>query len=262
MFVVAGAAKTNKCGAFSKMSRMNNLNENGLPPWKRTLDVIIIIAALPFLVPISLGIALMIRLVSRGPILFQQERVGWRGNNFMCLKFRTMKCGAEVTSHKGHLRDLLKSDAPMQKMDSKGDKRIIPFGKILRASGLDELPQLINVLRGEMSIVGPRPCLPYEAELYQQWQLERFNAAPGLTGLWQVSGKNRTTFTQMIQLDIQYSKTKSLGLDLKIIFKTPVALFIQIWETKFRRKNAVNTNNPQSPVASSSASVPVEMANS
>ena len=214
----------------------NSENNHGLPPWKRTLDVLFILALLPVLIPLSLGIALLIRLVSKGPILFQQERVGWRGDNFMCLKFRTMKCGAETVSHKGHLRDLLKSDAPMMKMDSKGDKRIIPFGRILRASGLDELPQLINVLRGEMSIVGPRPCLPYEAELYQQWQLERFNAAPGLTGLWQVSGKNRTTFTQMIQLDIEYTKKKSLGLDLKIILKTVPALLIQVWETRFKKK--------------------------
>jgi exopolysaccharide production protein ExoY len=224
---------------------MNHSDHNGLPPWKRTLDVLCIVAFLPVLIPLALGLALLIKLVSRGPVLFQQERVGWRGNFFMCLKFRTMKCGAETVSHQGHLKDLMKSDTPMQKMDSKGDKRIIPFGKILRASGLDELPQLINVLKGEMSIVGPRPCLPYEAELYQQWQLERFNGAPGLTGLWQVSGKNRTTFTQMIQLDIQYTKTKSVWLDLKIIFKTIPALVIQVLETKFRKKNAVTkTVNP------------------
>lgn len=240
---------------------MNTADQNGLPPWKRTLDVLLIVASLPVLIPLALGIALLIRLVSRGPILFQQERVGWRGNFFMCLKFRTMKCGAETVSHQGHLRDLMKSDTPMQKMDSKGDKRIIPFGKILRASGLDELPQLINVLRGEMSVVGPRPCLPYEAELYQQWQLERFNAAPGLTGLWQVSGKNRTTFTQMIQLDIQYTKTKSLWLDLKIIFKTIPALLVQIWETKFRKKNVVKANNPVNRGVSTEANLPASVSN-
>lgn len=240
---------------------MNNADQNGLPPWQRTLDVLLIVAFLPILIPLALGIALLIRLVSKGPILFQQERVGWRGNFFMCLKFRTMKCGAETVSHQGHLRDLMKSDTPMQKMDSKGDKRIIPFGKILRASGLDELPQLINVLRGEMSVVGPRPCLPYEAELYQQWQLERFNAAPGLTGLWQVSGKNRTTFTQMIQLDIQYTKTKSLWLDIKIIFKTVPALLVQIWETKFRKKNAVKANNPSNHAVTSEANLPASVPN-
>ena len=233
---------------------MNHSDHNGLPPWKRTLDVLLIMAFLPVLIPLALGISLLIRVVSKGPVLFQQERVGWRGNFFMCLKFRTMKCGAETVSHKGHLKDLMNSDVPMQKMDAKGDKRIIPFGKILRASGLDELPQLINVLKGEMSIVGPRPCLPYEAELYQQWQLERFNTAPGLTGLWQVSGKNRTTFTQMIQLDIQYAKTKTLWLDVKIIFKTVPALLIQVGETKFGKKNAndPNGNAVKRPVAAES----------
>ncbi len=240
---------------------MNNSENNGLPRWKRILDVVLIVASLPVLIPLSLGVALLIKLVSRGPILFQQERVGWRGDFFMCLKFRTMKCGAETVSHKGHLRDLMKSDTPMQKMDAKGDKRIIPFGKILRASGLDELPQLINVLRGEMSIVGPRPCLPYEAELYQQWQLERFNGAPGLTGLWQVSGKNRTTFTQMIQLDIQYTKTKSLWLDLKIIFKTIPALLIQVLETKFRKKNVANAINPAVRTDSTENRLPAGIAN-
>ena len=240
---------------------MNQPDHNGLPPWKRTLDVLFIVALLPLLIPLSLGLALLIRLVSKGPILFQQERVGWRGDNFMCLKFRTMKCGAETVSHKGHLRDLMKSDVPMMKMDAKGDKRIIPFGKIMRASGLDELPQLINVLKGEMSLVGPRPCLPYEAELYQQWQLERFNAAPGLTGLWQVSGKNRTTFTQMIQLDIKYTKTKTLWLDLKIIFKTIPALLLQMWETRFRKKNVENAVNKGNRVVTVEASLPASVAN-
>ena len=110
-------------------------------------------------------------------------------------------------------------------------------------------------------IVGPRPCLPYEAELYQQWQLERFNAAPGLTGLWQVSGKNRTTFTQMIQLDIQYTKTKSLGLDLKIIFKTVPALLVQVWETKFKKKNAVKANAPEKHAVSTEANLPASVPN-
>ncbi len=240
---------------------MNHSDNHGLPTWKRALDVLLIVLSLPLLIPLALGLALLIRLVSKGPILFQQERVGWRGETFMCLKFRTMKCGAETVSHQGHLKDLMKSDVPMQKMDSKGDKRIIPFGKILRASGLDELPQLINVIKGEMSIVGPRPCLPYEAELYQQWQLERFNAAPGLTGLWQVSGKNRTTFTQMIQLDIQYTKTKTLWLDLKIVFKTIPALLVQVWETKFRKKNTEIVKNNSDSVVANESNLPASVAN-
>ncbi len=126
----------------------------------------------------------------------------------------------------------------MTKLDAKGDKRLIPGGWLLRASGLDELPQLINVLKGDMSLVGPRPCIPSEFEEYLPWQRERVNATPGLTGLWQVSGKNRTTFDEMIRLDIKYARTISLGQDLKIIFSTIPALLQQIGDTLRRRKPA------------------------
>lgn len=227
---------------------MKNHSDNGLPQWKRVMDVLVIVLAFPFLIPLTLVIGITIRLVSKGPILFQQERVGHRGSRFMCLKFRTMFCGAETVTHQGHLQDLMNSDTPMTKMDVTGDSRIIPFGKLLRGSGLDELPQLINILKGEMSLVGPRPCLPYEAEKYLPWQLERFNAAPGLTGLWQVSGKNRTTFTKMIQLDIEYSKTKNPGLDIKIILKTIPALLIQMWETRFQRKIGIRSVSAPTPI--------------
>jgi lipopolysaccharide/colanic/teichoic acid biosynthesis glycosyltransferase len=222
------------------MSKSNNNENHGLPGWKRALDIAAILLALPFLLPVMIIIGLIIRSVSKGPILFKQERVGYRGGRFMCLKFRTMFCGAETITHQGHLQQLMDSNVPMTKMDSKGDSRIIPFGKVLRASGLDELPQLVNVLNGEMSLVGPRPCLPYEAAKYLPWQLERFNAAPGLTGLWQVNGKNRTTFIRMIQLDIEYARTKTLFLDLKIILKTIPALLVQMWETRQQRKNPPN----------------------
>jgi lipopolysaccharide/colanic/teichoic acid biosynthesis glycosyltransferase len=214
-----------------------NTNENPcIPGWKRALDVVMILLALPLLVPLALAISIIIRRSSSGPVLFQQQRIGHLGNKFMCLKFRTMFCGAETISHQGHLKDLMVSDAPMVKMDARGDSRIIPFGKLLRASGLDELPQLINILKGEMSLVGPRPCLPYEVEQYQPWQHERFNAAPGLTGLWQVSGKNRTTFTKMMQLDIEYVRRKTLWLDLKIIFLTIPALLVQMWDMRQQKK--------------------------
>lgn len=215
---------------------MNAKENTGLPRWKRALDVTLIILALPLLMPVTAVIALIIRLTSKGPILFQQERVGYRGQSFMCLKFRTMYCGAETVSHQGHLQHLMNSDAPMTKLDSSGDSRIIPFGRLLRAAGLDELPQLFNVLNGEMSLVGPRPCLPYEAEQYLPWQRERFNAAPGLTGLWQVNGKNRTTFTRMMQLDIEYARRKSLWLDLKVLFKTIPALLVQIGDLRLRKR--------------------------
>ena len=216
---------------------MKNSENNALPRWKRALDLAAILLAMPLILPLAVVIGVLIRLVSTGPILFKQERVGYRGSRFMCLKFRTMICGAETTTHQGHLQQLMAADVPMTKMDAKGDSRIIPLGKLLRASGLDELPQLVNVLKGEMSLVGPRPCLPYEAAKYLPWQLERFNAAPGLTGLWQVSGKNRTTFTRMIQLDIEYARSKTLRLDLTIILKTIPALVGQMRDVRQQKKN-------------------------
>jgi lipopolysaccharide/colanic/teichoic acid biosynthesis glycosyltransferase len=231
---------------------MKQETNNGLPGWKRALDATAILLSLPLLLPLAIGIAILIRMVSTGPILFKQERVGYRGSRFMCLKFRTMFCGAETATHEGHLQQLMDADVPMIKMDVKGDSRIIPFGRLLRSSGLDELPQLVNVLKGEMSLVGPRPCLAYEAAKYLPWQLERFDALPGLTGLWQVSGKNRTTFTRMIQLDIEYARTKNLFLDLKIIFKTPPALLVQMRDARLQKK--------QTPVTAE-ARVPLRVAN-
>ena len=207
-----------------------------IPQWKRTLDVVFVLLTLPFVLPLAVLVAVLIRMVSAGPVLFRQERVGYLGRRFMCFKFRTMLVGAETTTHQGHLQHLMKSDAPMIKLDARGDSRIIPFGKMLRASGLDELPQFINVLRGEMSIVGPRPCMAYESDKYQPWQRERFNTLPGLTGLWQVSGKNQTTFVEMIRFDIYYARHKNVWLDLKIILKTIPALLVQMWELKRRKK--------------------------
>jgi lipopolysaccharide/colanic/teichoic acid biosynthesis glycosyltransferase len=235
---------------------MNKTENNGLPRWKRVMDVSAILVALPVLLPAAVIIGILIRLVSAGPILFKQERIGYRGRRFMCLKFRTMHCGAETTTHQGHLQQLMDSNVPMTKMDSTGDSRIIPLGRLLRSSGLDELPQLVNVLRGEMSLVGPRPCLAYEAAKYLPWQLERFNAVPGLTGLWQVSGKNRTTFTRMIQLDIEYARTKTLFLDVKIILKTIPALLIQMWDNRAQRK-ADGKSRP----ATARAPLPLRVAN-
>jgi exopolysaccharide production protein ExoY len=191
-----------------------------VPVWKRILDVFCIILALPGVLFFMIFIAALIKLVSRGRVLIRQERIGLRCRRFGCLKFRTMHVGADTGVHHDHLKHLLRSDEPMVKMDSMGDPRLIRFGAILRATGLDELPQLINVLRGEMSLVGPRPCLPYEFELYEPWQRERFNTLPGLTGLWQVRGKNRTTFAEMIKLDIEYARTRSLLLDLQILAAT------------------------------------------
>jgi len=218
-----------------------------IPRWKRILDIVVIVLTLPLLLPLAALVAVLIRAVSTGPILFKQERVGYLGGRFMCLKFRTMFVGVDSAVHQGHLHDLINSDAPMTKMDSQGDRRIIPFGLLLRSTGLDELPQIINILQGEMSLVGPRPCLPYEYDKYLPWQKERFATLPGLTGLWQVRGKNKTTFTEMIELDIDYGREKSLWLDLKIMSLTPLAIIIQIWEARQNGKLSLPT--PQSKAA-------------
>jgi exopolysaccharide production protein ExoY len=209
-----------------------------LPTWKRAIDITLCIVALPVLAFVTLIMTIITRLSSPGPVLFCQERVGYKGKSFTCYKFRTMKVSAETSSHQAHLATLMKSNKPMVKMDSTRDKRLIPGAWLLRATGLDELPQILNVLKGEMSLVGPRPCVPYEYREYLPWQMERFNAAPGLTGLWQVSGKNRTTFEEMIRLDIRYTQEKSFIMDLWIISMTIPALVVQVMDTRRGRKTA------------------------
>jgi lipopolysaccharide/colanic/teichoic acid biosynthesis glycosyltransferase len=206
------------------------------------LDLTIIVVLLPGVLLIGGAVALAVVCGSSGPMLFRQRRVGWLGREFTCFKFRTMRVHAETSSHRGHTTQLIKTDAPMTKLDSQRDPRLVPFGAALRATGLDELPQLINVLRGEMSIVGPRPCLPYEYELYKPWQRRRFDAVPGLTGLWQVSGKNRTTFSQMVRLDIDYAERANFWLDLKIILLTLPALCRQCCDIrKLKHKEATSS---------------------
>ncbi len=204
---------------------------------KRLLDVIFSITVLVLCAPLFLTFAVWTWLFSPGPIFFKQERVGLKGRRFMCYKFRTMKLGASTSGHEQHLKHLIQTNVPMTKLDAKGDKRLIPGAWLMRATGLDELPQLINILRGEMSVVGPRPCLPYEWEEYQSWQRARCDALPGLTGLWQVSGKNRTTFEEMVRLDIRYTRTRNFWLDVSIIARTVPALVRQVIETR-RARNA------------------------
>ena len=219
----------------------------GIPRWKRTMDLVFVLLILPFVLPLAVLVAVLIRVVSPGPVLFRQERVGYLGRKFMCFKFRTMFIGAETTTHQGHLQHLMESDVPMVKLDARGDSRIIPFGLLLRLSGLDELPQLINVLRGEMSMVGPRPCLAYECDNYLPWQRERFNTLPGLTGLWQVNGKNQTTFAEMMRLDISYARNKTLWLDLTIILKTIPAILGQVWQSRTKKRTLPLENQSPQP---------------
>ncbi len=209
---------------------MQALPISGIPVWKRLLDIIFILMFAPVLLPMMFFIALIIKAVSPGPALFRQESVGYQGRRFICFKFRTMVVNADTSIHQGHLNQLMGSNTPMRKLDSTGDKRLIPCGLLLRSLGLDELPQIFNVLRGDMSLVGPRPCVPYEYENYTPRHRQRFEAVPGLTGLWQVSGKNRTTFEEMIDFDIHYARNKTLWMDIKIIFKTVPAILSQTKE--------------------------------
>ncbi|MGD9245372.1 MAG: sugar transferase [Desulfobacterales bacterium] len=198
------------------------------PYWKRGIDVLGAVVLLILFFPLFLMIGVLIKIVSPGPIFFKQKRVGYQGKFFDCLKFRTMTVNADTSVHEQYVCQLTCSETPMTKLDMEEDARIIPFGNLLRITALDELPQLINIIRGEMSLIGPRPCLPYEARNYQIWQRKRFHAMPGLTGFWQVNGKNRTTFKEMIRMDIRYVKEMSLWLDMKILIGTIPAVFTQV----------------------------------
>ncbi len=210
-----------------------------LPLWKRTMDIVVSGLALVLLTPVLLLMGVLIKLVSPGPVLFKQARIGYLGRHFNCLKFRTMHVREGVECHRRHLSGLINSDAPMTKLDAKQDSRIIPFGRFLRQSALDELPQLLNVFRGQMSLVGPRPCIPYEFEEYRVWHKTRTMAVPGLTGLWQVSGKNETTFLEMMRLDIAYERRMSLWLDLQIVLMTVPTIVSQIREGMRARRRRV-----------------------
>jgi lipopolysaccharide/colanic/teichoic acid biosynthesis glycosyltransferase len=223
--------------------------QNPIPTWKRILDITCILLAMPVLLPLGAVIFLFIKRVSPGPAFFRQQRVGVLGKKFMCLKFRTMKVNADTSVHQAHLKQLMTSNHPTRKLDCAGDKRLIFGGLLLRSLGLDELPQLINVLRGEMSLVGPRPCTPYEYELYLPRHKRRCEAPPGLTGLWQVSGKNKTTFEEQIDLDLYYVDHKSLWFDVKIMALTVPAILSLVWEMK-SRKNIVPLPTGKSPINS------------
>jgi lipopolysaccharide/colanic/teichoic acid biosynthesis glycosyltransferase len=210
-------------------------NSIRFPRWKRIFDLTSVLICSPVWVALMIGIALWIKIASRGPVFYRQKRIGFRGEPFMMFKFRTMNANAETVSHERYLALLIQRDSPMTKLDASGDHRIIRGGRILRALGLDEVPQLINVLRGEMSLVGPRPCTPNEFQGYEIQQRARVNAPPGLTGLWQVNGKNRTTFSEMIDMDIFYTKNMSLRLDLQILLRTVPAISSQVLEMRLSR---------------------------
>jgi lipopolysaccharide/colanic/teichoic acid biosynthesis glycosyltransferase len=209
---------------------------------KRCLDVVFSLVALVILVPVLLIIAVAVKLDSRGPVIFRQERV--RGdqdprdphperNTFIFCKFRTMYQDADQRIHEqyaiqfinGHNKAVNNGHkrAPIYKMVH--DKRITRVGRFLRRTSLDELPQLFNVLKGDMTLVGPRPALPYEVAQFSEWARKRLAVSPGLTGLWQVSGRSSLTFTEMVALDIEYVEHRSLGMDLNLLVRTIPVVF-------------------------------------
>jgi len=222
---------TNLTGALVEVADLSLISRPKVPAWKYVLDVSLIALSLPLWLPLILMMMLITKICSPGPIFYRQERIGLNGRRFLMWKFRTMKLSAETKVHEQHLEELIKSNRRMTKLDA-GDPRLVPLGRILRASGLDELPQLFNVLRGEMSLVGPRPCLPNEFASYEPWQKRRVDALPGLTGYWQVNGKNNTTFRQMVAMDLSYLENMSISLDLKIMLMTGSAILTQLLESR------------------------------
>jgi lipopolysaccharide/colanic/teichoic acid biosynthesis glycosyltransferase len=194
-----------------------------MPAWKRALDVVGALAGLVLLAPLMAGIALAVRLTSPGPVLFRQRRSGRGGKPFVMYKFRTMVADAE--DRKARLLALNEQDGPAFKI--RDDPRVTPLGRFLRQTSLDELPQLWNVLRGDMSLVGPRPLPCDESEACAGWQRRRLDVTPGLTCIWQVRGRNRVSFADWARMDVRYIRTQSLVQDLKLLVLTLPALLLR-----------------------------------
>jgi lipopolysaccharide/colanic/teichoic acid biosynthesis glycosyltransferase len=202
---------------------------------KRLIDIVGSVSGLLFCVPLFALIALAIKLSSKGPVLFRQIRIGQYGKPFIFVKFRSMYVDSDPAIHRKYVTDLIAGrhqqtsphNAAHRVYKLTRDARVTPVGSMLRKSSLDELPQLYNVLKGEMSLVGPRPAVPYEVAAYKPWHRRRvLEAKPGITGLWQVMGRSRVTFDEMVRLDVRYAMARSLWLDLKILLYTPGAV---IW---------------------------------
>lgn len=206
---------------------------------KRAMDIAGSIAALIVFSPIFLIIAVAIKATSKGPILFRQERIGQHGQSFVFLKFRSMRVNSDAAIHREYVQQLIAGKAERNPSNGNGngngngvfkltdDPRITRVGSFLRKTSLDELPQFFNVLSGEMSLVGPRPPVPYELEAYDFWHRRRvLEAKPGITGLWQVSGRSRVTFDEMVRLDLRYARSWSPWMDVKILLRTPLAVVL------------------------------------
>ena len=220
-----------------KPSLRNNKNV-----WKRGLDLSLVALSAPFWMPLFGIFSIWIKSVSKGPVFFRQNRIGYRQKPFEIFKFRTMHTGADTSGHQKYVANLIEGGAEMKKLDG-NDPRLIPGAKLIRSTGLDELPQIFNVIRGEMSLVGPRPCTPEELAVYPENCKKRLNGLPGMTGSWQVNGKNLTTFKRMIALDILYLKKSSLFLDLGIILYTLPAMLEQMG--LFKRKATIKLKSRQ-----------------
>jgi lipopolysaccharide/colanic/teichoic acid biosynthesis glycosyltransferase len=194
---------------------------------RRTLDILISVVGLVVIAPLWAMIAAAIVIESGRPVLFRQTRVGLGGGTFTMHKFRTMRPEANPERHRRYVSTLIEGGAKGSAPGEGGlyklavDDRMTSVGRLLRRWSLDELPQLLNVVRGQMSLVGPRPVIPYEVEIYPDWYMERFSVKPGMTGLWQVTGRNRRSYEEMISDDIKYARGESLRLYLLILIKTP-----------------------------------------
>ncbi|HEV7616036.1 MAG TPA: sugar transferase [Solirubrobacterales bacterium] len=198
---------------------------------RRLVDIVFALGLILLLSPILIAVAVAVRLDSRGPALFRQRRVGLEEREFTLFKLRSMRLDADPRGHQEYVTALIKgseadSDAtPDEDRESlyklAVDNRITPVGRWIRRWSLDELPQLFNVVLGDMTLVGPRPSIPYEVAEYPTWYLQRFSVKPGLTGLWQVSGRSERSYEEMVRLDVQYTERRSLALDLSILVKTP-----------------------------------------
>jgi lipopolysaccharide/colanic/teichoic acid biosynthesis glycosyltransferase len=203
---------------------------------KRSVDIILAIFSLLIFAPLFLVIAVGIKLSSKGPVIFKQTRIGKNGQPFTFYKFRTMYTEMADARHREFVQNFIDGNNPKESQHHEAkeinvfkirdDPRIFKFGKYLRKTSLDEFPQFVNVLKGEMSFVGPRPCLPYEWDQYEDWHKKRLNILPGCTGLWQALGRNSVTFEEMVILDLYYNSNLSLWLDFKIILKTFPVIFL------------------------------------
>ncbi len=207
---------------------LENLFIRPISKWKRGIDIIGSIMGLLIFSPVMLATAVAIKLTSLGPIIFKQERMGFLGKKFTFLKFRSMVVNKDSKIHENYTENLIKNGGLNREhleqeacYKIKNDPRVTPVGKFLRKTSIDELPQLINVLKGEMTLIGPRPPIPYEFEHYDIWHKRRvLEAVPGITGLWQVKGRSSTTFNDMVRMDLKYINKRSFWLDIKIIFQT------------------------------------------